>query len=204
LTFEQLVDVSAGVLTLIALIGAIWSAFMFVKKIYEEREGARQNQVSRWRIATVQEIMMTSPDFLSTDQIKTKLRDSSFEQSFGVKKNELNERDVRLLLIEMVSTNIIMQVYGDLYGLQQHRFDPSARLAADNVVANDIFRESFDLIRRFPGHYTDEKLFDEIGESSGFRKSDFVLAISDLKIRGFAEKNENGAWVPTSLEPKAE
>ncbi len=201
---ENLVSYAEDFLTFVALIGAVWSAYLFVSKINGEKEEARKSELSKWRKSTVQKLMMTSPDFLSTQQITTQLRDSSFEQEFDIKKSELTEQDVRLLLVEMVSEHILIQIFGDIYGIQQQRFDPSAQLAADNVKANELYRAAFNLITKYPGHYTDEKLFDEIGKESGFRKSDFVLAISDLRSRDLAKKNEQGVWSPITKTDKGD
>lgn len=194
MSFENVISYSEDILTLVALLGAVWSAYLFVSKIYQDKDETRRIELSKWRKSTVQHIMTTSPDFLTTQQITARLRDSSFEQEFDIKKSELTDQNVRLLLIEMVTERILFQIYDDFYGIQQQKFDPSAQLAADNVKANQMYRAAFELIDRYPGHYTDEKLFEEIGKDSGLTRSDFVLAISDLRIRDIAEKNEVGAW----------
>jgi hypothetical protein len=203
-SFANLISYAEDFLTLVALCGAVWSAYLFVSRIYEEKEEARRTELSKWRKSTVQKLMMTSPEFLSTQQITTQLRDPSFEQEFDIKKSELTEQDVRLLLVEMVSDQILFQLFGDMYGIQQQMFDPSVQLAADNVKASELYRAAYNLITRYPAHYTDEKLFEEIGQESGFRQSDFALAISDLRIRGIAEKNEKGAWVPKTKKDKGD
>lgn len=195
-SWQSVVDWSEELLTLIALLGAIWSAVAFVRKLGEDREAARQARVNVWRKAKIQEIQHQSPEFLSVTDMTQKLRSSSFDASFDIKKEELSEQAVRLILLEMIRDGILFQVWGDKYGLQQQRFDPTAQMADVQAASYRYYRRAFELILKYPGHYTDDSLFDEVVGTEDFAKSDFILAISELVGRQLARKNEHGKWQP--------
>ena len=199
MSWDQLVNRAENILTLVALLAAIWSAFAFVQKIGVERENNRLAKVKKWRKSTVQEILHHSPEYMTAVELTDKLKSSSFDAHFDINKSELNEQEVRLLLIDMIADGILIQIYGDLYGLNQYRRDITVNAVVDTILANHAFRAAFSLILKHSGQYNDQRLWTELGAESGLKESDFILAMSELSSRNVAEKDENGKWHPRSV-----
>jgi hypothetical protein len=183
-------------LTLTALAGVTYSAFEFVRSIWQRRETARRSDVDAWIKMRVQEIIATSHDFLKLGEILEKLRSTSFDAAVDVKKNELTEASVRLLLIQMVTEGVIGQVWPDSYGITQIPRDISLPLAAIHVRGNFAVRQSWALIHEHPGRYTSDELYERVGKGLELSKPDFLLAVSDLDARGIARVGANQKWSP--------
>ncbi|MCE2749327.1 MAG: hypothetical protein LW715_11335 [Rhodobacter sp.] len=195
-SWEELFGGVEQVLTLTALAGVTYSAFEFVKGIKQRREAARKSEVESWLKMRVQEIIATSQDYLNVIEILAKLRSTSFDSEVDVKKNELTESSVRLLLIQMVSEGVVGQVWPDSYGIIQIPRDVSLPLAAIHIRVNFAVRQSWALIHEHPGRYTSDELYERVGIGLELSKPDFLLAISDLDTRGIARLGAGLKWTP--------
>ncbi len=202
MSWDSLIGSSRDVLTLAALVGAVWSSIVFVRKISEDREATRVARLKKWRKATVQKVLHQSVEYMTAEQITAWLKSSSFDADFDIKKSELNEEEVRLLLIEMISDNVLIQIFGDLYGIKQFQRDITVQPMVDGILANRAFRAAFGAVSNHDGTYDDKRLWEELGASSGLEKSDFILAISELASRNLASKNDSGMWTIQMAQKK--
>ena len=206
MTLADFASTAEHVLTIIALLGAIWSAGTFVKKLMDDKENARKAQLAKWRMASVQKIMTTSPNYLTAKQITDMLRSSSFETEFEVEKDELSEEVVRLLLVEMVTNGILFQIYGDAYGLQQQRlYDPGLDASAEFLRNHRATMRGIDLISEYSAHFDDSSLYKKLA-SEGHQDvsfSGFRSALYDAENRGLIATNDEMKWVPSRPQNKA-
>lgn len=180
-------------LVIAALVGAIWSAFAFVRSIYLQREHARERELQRWRKASVQEMLHGSERFLTVEEITQRLRSASFDAKVRVEKHELSAKEVRLLLIEMLESKVIEQLWGDQYGIA--KLDPLVLKAEMDIRQYHLIRNAFDLISLAPGQLSTDALMRRLGEDK-IREADFLLAIHELVHRKIAAIDDRGLWVP--------
>ncbi len=200
-TMEGAIALAEDFLTIAALLGVLWSAIAFVRKIGEDREDARQAKLTAWRKASAQRIMTLSPAFLTTEQITARLRSSSFDAPFDIRKDELTPETVRLLLMELVTDGIFFQQVNDFYGLEQ---PPVAALHASAAAgfADSAVKEAFRLIMRHPGSYTDDKLYEDVIPAEHremVKRADFIFALHGLTRSGAAQKTAAGRWEPAGI-----
>ena len=200
----QAVQIAQQVLTLFALIGAIWSAFEFVKAILETKKTNRLNQLNSWRKAEIHHLLHKSRLFLSIDEITDNLRSLSFDTSIDVKKEELTSTVVRLILLEMLEAGTIQQLWGDHFGIKQN--DPAVANAEREVLTWTLINQALRLISIAPGSLTTEALYEALFREPSDKDSmppyTFALIISKLSAMEVATVNADGKWTmsPRSKE----
>ena len=183
-------------MALSALAAATYAGVEFVLSARAASEAKRTIQVDYWRKASLQKIVSSSEAFLSTSQITSALRSSSFDSAIDIKKNELTNDSVRLLILDLIRDGVLGQVWPDSYGITQLPRDISLPMVAAGVRGNMAVRAAFALIHEHPGHYTDISLFEKTKDNIGLSLPDFVLSISDLDARNVAKKGTDGKWSP--------
>jgi hypothetical protein len=193
-SFALLVGFAEQLLVLAALVGAIWSAIAFVRNLRRVRNLEHERQLQRWQKASVQEMLHRSEQFLTVDEITQHLRSASFDTALEVKKHELSAPEVRLLLLEMLESKIVEQLWGDRYGIAKR--DIVVEKVHLELRQNEIIRNVFDLILLAPGHLTTEALMTRLGEDRQLRQADFLLAVHELVHRGIAKVDDRGKWTP--------
>ena len=191
-------------LTLIALLGAVWSAYAFVRSKLRERIQSNEDKLFSWRKASIQQLMMTSPDWLTTEQITQHLRSSSYDGSFDINKAALTVHAVRLALMDLVREGILYQVYGDKYGINQFRLDPAFEANAELAANHRAAVYGVGLIGEYPGHFDDKKLFDKL-RSNGHNLINlpgFRVALYDAANKGLIALDNDGLWIPARPQQK--
>ncbi|NOD68532.1 hypothetical protein [Ruegeria sp. HKCCD7303] len=188
--------------TVLGIVAALFGFYKFYLQRVEQSQKLdaerRQQTISSWRKAKLQEIMTQSDNLLSIGQLTEKLKASAFDVEFDIEKDDLKEQTVRLLVLELVRDGILVQFLKDIYGLKLLPYNPAAQLTADQVKGNQALRAAFAKIVDFPGRYDSARLFDEVGVEAGLSKADFLLAISDFERMNLASKNAEGFWSPNS------
>jgi hypothetical protein len=202
MTFAQLVGYAEQLLTLGALLGAIWSAYVFVKSVSERAEAARVSQLNAWRKAGVHKLLHSSRMFMAIDEITSRLRSESFDTSIDVRKNELTPEVVRLLLLEMLEAGTIQQIWGDHFGIKNN--DPAVINADRAVVTWNVINHAYRLITLAPGHLSTDQLYDEINKEVDLPKESFVLMLHQLKTMGAASVSEHGKWASVETTARVE
>lgn len=196
MTWDQFIRYGEDVLTLTALAAATYAGIEFVRGLRAARESKRAAQVDAWRKASVQKIVAKSEAFMTTGEITSALRSDSFDAPFDIRKNELTNDSVRLLMLDMVRDQVLGQVWPDSYGITQLPRDITLPVVAAGVRGNMAVRGAFALIHDRPGHYTDHALHEKLKEQVGLSLPDFVLAVSDLDTRNVAKKGPDDKWSP--------
>jgi hypothetical protein len=201
-TLEGFVTIAQQLLTLAALAGAVWSAFLFIRGVAEKREASRIELLKAWRKAGVHKLLHSSRMFMPIDEITSRLRSESFDTSIDVKKNELTPEVVRLLLLEMLESGSIQQVWGDHFGIKNN--DPAVINADRAVVTWNVLNHAFRLISLAPGHLSIDQLYAEINKEVDIPKESFVLMLLQLKSMGAASLSPEGKWMPQEPISKVE
>lgn len=196
MTWADFISYSEDLLTLTALVAVTYAGVEFVLGLRAARESRRAAQVASWRKASVQRIVSKSESFMTTGEITAALRSTSFDEPFDIKKAELTDESVRLLMLELVRDGVLGQVWPDSYGITQLPRDITLPVVAAGVRGNMAVRGAFALIHEHPGHYTDQSLHEKLRDQVGLSLPDFVLAVSDLDQRKVATKGADGKWSP--------
>jgi hypothetical protein len=193
--FPQLISYAEQFLTIAALIGVVWSAYVFIRSISERRNLLRAEQIATWRKASVHKLLHTVEKFSSVADITKSLRSSSFDTSLDISKTELTDDVVRLLLLEMLSAGTIKQLWGDRYGISH--FDPAAEIQDLAVTRDRVVREAFAFIHMAPGNFDTESLRLQVARSIDVSPSNFALTLVGMVQSGSVIQDENGHWIPT-------
>lgn len=193
---ETVAEWIEDVLTIAALVSVIWAAIAFVKARVDEREQIRTRKLSQWRKVTVQQLLHISERFVSVPDILAGLRSSSFDTNINIKKEELNEQEVRMLLMEMVEAGVAKQLWGDRYGISH--FDFSSELAERQVITTRVCKSAYEYIYEMPGAYTTVKLYEKINRTLELTLTlaDFDLMLSSLSQHDAAHEDNNARWRP--------
>ncbi|MCG7519119.1 hypothetical protein [Ruegeria sp. Ofav3-42] len=181
-----------SLLTIAALIGAIWSAFEFVKGYRRKAEDERAAQSAKWRRVSVHKILHTSPHFLPVSDILDKLKSSSFDEDFKINKKELTERELRAVLLEGIEKGYFQQLHGDTYGISSRDFVMDNAFAT--LRARDLLHDVYDLLCFAKGPLSTEELLERI-EQRDIKVSDFEISMQELTSRHLVERQEDGRWV---------
>lgn len=194
MTLAEFAEHAQQLLTIAALIGAVWSAVVFVRSVYNRTEAERVSQLNSWRKAGVHKLLHSSRMFMPIDEITSRLRSESFDSSIDVKKNELTPEIVRLLLLEMLEAGTVQQLWGDLFGIKNN--DPSVVNADRAVLTWSVINHAYRLISLAPGHLSTEQLYNEIKNDVDLPKESFVLMLHQLRSMGVAAVSVDGKWKP--------
>ncbi len=194
MTWSKFISYGEDVLTLTALAAATYAGIEFVRGLRAARECKRAAQVDAWRKASVQKIVAKSEAFMTTGEITSALRSNSFDAPFDIRKNELTDDAVRLLMLDLVRDRVLGQVWPDSYGITQLPRDITLPVVAAGVRGNMAVRGAFALIHEHPGYYSDHALHEKLKDQVGLSLPDFVLAVSDLDARNVAKKGPDGKW----------
>ncbi|MEM1352901.1 MAG: hypothetical protein AAGF27_11185 [Pseudomonadota bacterium] len=195
MTLEQLALIAQQLLTLSALAGATWSAFVFVKNISEKREAARKQELANWRRTSVHRLLHASERFMSVSEITDALRTQSYDVPIEVKKDELTEATVRFLLMRMLETDVVKQLPGDRYGISH--FDFQAEISERTAYSIRMAKGAYEFIFELPGAFTTQKLYEKVVLQQGLRNltiADFHLMLSQLTNIGAAFEDDQGKW----------
>lgn len=194
MNLDQLVALSEQFLTLAALVGAVWSAYKFVQSLQEKQNANRAGEVAKWRKVNVHQLLQNSSNFLTISQITTALRASSYVTKLEIKKDELDEAEVRLLLLEMLQAGTIAQLAGDQYGIR-HR-DPASTLDELAVTKDQIVREAFAYANMAPANFDTENLRQQVSRTVEVSAHNFAFILSEMSRDGLIRLNSDGLWEP--------
>ena len=197
MTWADAIGLASDILTITALLGAVWSAIVFVKKIRADQRAEHAARVSDWLKVELHKLIATSEQMLTVEEAVSALRTGSFVTDIQFTKKDLSEPNVRLQLMQLVQNGVLGQRWPDKFGITQLPHDPGGVIIAEQIKANRAVRHAFRLILDYPGHYTDKRLWEEVGRSSELSESDFYLAISDLRTKSVASKSNDGRWYST-------
>lgn len=203
--WEAFVGFSDDVLKLAALVAVIWSAYVFVRKIGEDREAERIAKLKNWRKAQLHKIQHNSDRYMTLTEMTEKLRSSSFSTNFEIKRHEIDDEVVRLLVMDLIADGILFQIYPDVYGLQQHRFDPGAEINSELLVNHRAAMRAIELITEYPDHYDLESLFEKLREEnySTLTMAGFKVALYDAAEKGLIATSSDLKWHPVLPSQKA-
>jgi hypothetical protein len=203
MTWAAAIQYGKDFLTVAALVGAFWSAVVFVRKVASDREAARRASVASWLKVEIHKVIATSEQMLNVDEVVAALRKASFVTPIVFTKDDLSESNVRLQLLAMVESKVLGQRWPERFRISQLPFDVTGQLTVDMVKGNQAVRKAFGLIKKYPGHYDDARLWQELGPESELSEADFFLALTDLHVRKLARKSADGRWTDTALSFEA-
>ncbi len=194
MSWDQLFIWIERFLTLAALVGAVWSARVFIRSLSEKREALRAAELSKWLKVSVHQQLQGSANFLTVADITIALRSSSYVTKLEIKKDELGEAEVRLLLLEMLEAGTIAQLAGDQYGIR-HR-DPASTLDELAVTKDQIVREAFAYTNMAPGNFDTENLRQQVCRTVEVTAHNFSFILSGMARDGIVQLNADGRWEP--------
>ncbi len=192
---DQALTWVAHLSTLAAAFAIFWGVYEFFKKNKEERERQRTDNVERWRQARAHyEFDRSEASGLSFIEYKEKMHSSAFgKDGDKVKKDELDEEELRLVLLSLIEKNAI-ETFGDV-----DNDGPKYRVRRANN-ASDVFMnntaalpEILEVVRSQTGQYTDA------GIANKLRK----FAIGEVQMRailvqmfqmGLVHQDAEGRW----------
>ena len=198
--WDQWIAFTQQLLTLAALIGAVWSAVAFIRSLSEKRTLSRAKELSKWLKVSVHQLLQSSPEFMRVSDITTALRSSSYVTKLDIQKDELGEAEVRLLLLEMIETGTIAQLAGDQYGIR-HR-DQAAALDELALTRDNIVREAFAYANMAPGNFDTENLRQQVIRSIEVSAHNFAFILSGMAKDGIIRLNDEDKWEPNYFPKK--
>lgn len=194
--WAEWVDIVEDILTIGALVGVIWSAVSFIRRVSRQRQEERDGAVSEWRKVAIHRIVSNSEQFMDISEILHGLMAESFDSPVEIKKGDLTEPVARRVLMEMVSDGVIGQRWPDHFGIVQLPRDITLGAVSDNIRGNLAARTAYEEIRKHPGRFTSNELYLEVGMSHSLTESDFELAILTLENTSAAKRDKDGKWLP--------
>lgn len=187
----KLVGILAGMIALIA----------FIFDINQDHKARRADRVDLWRKAAIQELLQEADDnTLGIRELLSRMRNSAWdEDELDILKDDLIEKEVRVLLLEMIAMGILEQRPQDIYRL---RF-------RNNTIDKESFVEGYRegralekfrfnlptivaMIISKPNYYTRRSLFDEIFRDRGVDESLFNSFMDEMVEKGSLLINREG------------
>ena len=194
MSFDTIIAWYEQILTLIALIGVVWSAIEYFKSQRKTRAIEAERRVADWRKIAIHEIVARASHFMSVSDIVGALRSNSFDTELDIQKTDLTDTSVRSVLMEMVSSGIVAQIYPDRYGLVQNPRSASQDLAQEKITLNQVVREAYAIIHMNDGVFKSEDLQRQIDTAKPYSLTDFELMLLELERIFAAERGENERW----------
>lgn len=192
-SWQNTINFSQDILVLVALLGAVWSAYQFSKQVTENRERRRQQQLEDWRKSSVHLMLHSSSKFMNLKSILEKLRSGSFDTGFEINKNELTEDVVRMLVLKMLQDGQIQQLWGDQYGIQSNG-GIFAEVEFVRALTNNFAIKAFEQIYGQSGELSTDTLYKLVDGESMISKSNFAAALQILVKEQLADLSKQGKW----------
>jgi hypothetical protein len=183
-----------------ALVGvsAVTATVAFVFEVWRRRATHIESQVNQWLKTNVHMLLHTSSHWLTAEEVLAKLRSSSFDTQLKMSKEKLTVEQVRKLLLEMLEAGVIIQRWGDKFGIGHYDHHTYLAETQSKIVQMEI--AIYKLIYMAPDTFSanSHSLRQEIKKSVGLdvEEAEIALVLSSMSSRSLITVNKKGKWSP--------
>lgn len=192
LMVDQLLNWASNLSTFAAAFAVLWGVYEFLKKNKEESEQRRSENVRQWREARAHyEFEKAGPSGLNFMEYQEKMQSSAFgKEGDKVDQNELNEEELRLVLISLIERKTI-----EPFGESGSRYRVQSASSTNDVLANNTEALPYimELIRTKSGQYTDAGI---VGKLNKFAIGEVQMRAILLQMYqyGLIFQDDEGKW----------
>jgi hypothetical protein len=184
-----------------AALGVVFGIIQFIRKTHNEMQARRNANIEKWREAAAYEIFRKAlkdpnrKDFLSFEDFLSEMQKSAFvEAGIEIERNEINEKNVNLVLISMIEKRLIEPLGQDTYILKIDNINVESRGYTSH--RNSPYRTILRLVRESKGEFTESNLMEALTHELGFdfqlRPLEFRRFLIELSAAGLIRYDEKG------------
>lgn len=189
---------------LVGIFAGIIAVVVFINDVADDQNARHANRIDLWRKAAIQKILQQADsNILDIDELLVQMKNLAWDDDgLDISKDDLTEDEIRVLLIEMISMEILYQKRDDNYEL---RFITKTTSEADVTISEIIdkgqkFQEALVKLGDNPNFYNRESFYNNVVEPIGINRFDYDLAIDLLIRQKKITLNQEGQMTMKKLE----
>ena len=193
---------------LVGILAGIIALVVFVIDIVGNDNARRADRTDLWRKAAIQKILhQAEGNRLDIEKLLMRIKSVAYdEDETDIKREDLTEDKIRVLLIEMISMGVLYQEKADVYEL---RFLTKTTSEADIKLSEVIemgrkFDEFMAKLAANPSSYNLDSFYDQIVKDSGLSRLQYDVYMNLMIQQGVISFNEVGDMELKIIEKEKE
>ena len=181
---------------LVGILAGIIALVVFVIDIVGNDSARRADRTDLWRKAAIQKILhQAEGNRLDIEELLMRIKSVAYdEDETDIKREDITEDKIRVLLIEMISMGVLYQEKDDMYEL---RFLTKMTSEADIKLSEGIemgrkFDEFMIKLANNPNSYNLDSFYDQIVKDSGLSRLVYDVYMNLMIQQGVISFNEGG------------
>ena len=190
---------------LAAVVMALIAVVVFIIDVVGDRNERYHNRVDTWRKAAIQKAFQRDDDNrLTIPELLTQIKGMAWDE-LDIKRDDLTEDEIRVLLLELISLEVIYQGRMDTYEL---RFNTVTTSSAEQAVINILtepkkLNEAFEELMKNPYLYTRDSFYEKHARKIPVTRYKYDLIIDAMIKSQRIKLNESGQMRLTSPSGEA-